>query len=174
MFWIPGACTDDLQLNQQMMDRRGFLAAALVGGASMIARRVSAAVPVDTPFARPPVTVYKDPSCGCCKEWVKYMTQSGFVVTAHDDSDMDALKDHYGVPSGVRSCHTALVGSYVIEGHVPAADVDRLLKEQPKVAGLSVPGMVMGSPGMEGGMSKPYTVVAFQKTGSTTAFASHT
>jgi hypothetical protein len=156
-----------------MMDRRKFLAAALVSAGTVIARRAGAAAPVRAGAARPPVTVYKDPSCGCCKEWVKYMEKSGFVVTAHDDSDMDALKDHYGVPSGVRSCHTALVGSYVIEGHVPAADVERMLKEQPKVAGLAVPGMVMGSPGMEGGMSKPYTVVAFQKNGSTTSFASH-
>ncbi|MBA2683074.1 MAG: DUF411 domain-containing protein [Gemmatimonadaceae bacterium] len=156
------------------MDRRKFLAGALVGAGTLIARRASAAVPLRSESARPPVTVYKDPSCGCCRDWVTHMEKSGFTVTAHDDRDMDALKDHYGVPSGVRSCHTALVGSYVIEGHVPAADVDRLLKEQPKVAGLAVPGMVMGSPGMEGGMSKPYAVVAFQKTGSTTTFASHT
>jgi hypothetical protein len=156
-----------------MMDRRGFLAVALAGAASLIARRAAAAVPVRTFVARPPLTVYKDPSCGCCKKWVEHMQASGFTVTAHDDSDMDALKDHHGVPSGVRSCHTALVGNYVIEGHVPASDVDRLLKEQPQIAGLAVPGMVMGSPGMEGAMSKPYTVVAFQKTGSTTAFATH-
>ncbi|MEP7085907.1 MAG: DUF411 domain-containing protein [Gemmatimonadota bacterium] len=157
-----------------MMDRRKFLAGALVGAGTLIARRASAAVPLRSELARPPVTVYKDPSCGCCRDWVTHMEKSGFTVTAHDDRDMDALKDHYGVPSGVRSCHTALVGSYVIEGHVPAADVDRLLKEQPKVAGLAVPGMVMGSPGMEGGMSRPYTVVAFQKSGSTSPFASHT
>ena len=157
-----------------MMDRRGFLAAALAGAATLVAKRASAAMPTRAGLARPPVTVYKDPSCGCCEKWVEYMSQSGFVVTAHDDSDRDGLKDHDGVPSGVRSWHTALVGSYVLEGHVPAGDVDRLLKEQPKVAGLAVPGMVMGSPGMEGGMSKPYTVLAFQKTGSTTSFASHT
>lgn len=156
-----------------MKDRRGFLAAALVGAGTLIARRAAAAVPARAPLARPPLTVYKDPSCGCCKKWVEHMQSSGFAVTAHDDADMDALKDHYGVPSGVRSCHTALIGNYVIEGHVPASDVDRLLKEQPKVAGLSVPGMVVGSPGMEGGTAKPYSVVAFQKTGSTTVFASH-
>jgi hypothetical protein len=155
------------------MDRRGFLAATLVGAATFVARRASAAVPLRPEVARPPVTVYKDASCGCCRKWVEHMQASGFAVTAHDSSDMDALKDHYGVPSGVRSCHTALVGSYVVEGHVPASDVDRMLKEQPKVAGLSVPGMVMGSPGMEGSMSKPYTVLAFQKTGATTPFASH-
>ncbi|MEO6211706.1 MAG: DUF411 domain-containing protein [Gemmatimonadaceae bacterium] len=157
-----------------MMDRRGFLAAALVSAGTLIARRAAAAAPAHPFLTRPPVTVYKDPSCGCCKKWVEHMQASGFTVTAHDDSDMDALKDHYGVPSGVRSCHTALIGSYVVEGHVPASDVDRMLKEQPKAAGLALPGMVMGSPGMEGGMSKPYTVVAFQKSGATTAFASHT
>jgi hypothetical protein len=157
-----------------MIDRRSFLAAALVSAGTLLARRAGATVPLGAGAARPPLTVYKDPSCGCCKAWIAHMEKSGFVVTAHDDADMDALKDHYGVPSGVRSCHTALVGNYVVEGHVPAGDVDRLLKEQPKVAGLSVPGMVMGSPGMEGSMSKPYTVLAFQKTGATTSFASHT
>jgi hypothetical protein len=157
-----------------MMNRRGFLVATLAGAATVIARRASAAVPLGRGVARPPVTVYKDASCGCCKKWVEHMQASGFTVTAHDNADMDALKDHYGVPSGVRSCHTALVGSYVVEGHVPATDVDRLLKEQPKVAGLAVPGMVMGSPGMDGPTSKPYAVLAFQKTGATTTFASHT
>ena len=155
------------------MDRRGFLAASLVGAATLVARRASAAMPLRTDVTRPPVTVYKDASCGCCKKWIEHMQASGFTVDAHDSADMDAVKDHYGVPSGVRSCHTALVGNYVVEGHVPAADVDRMLKEQPKAAGLSVPGMVMGSPGMEGSMSRPYTVLAFQKTGATTTFASH-
>jgi hypothetical protein len=155
------------------MDRRGFLAAALASGAALIARRASAAMPKSLGAARPPVTVYKDPSCGCCKKWVEHMQKSGFAVTAHDSSDMDAIKDHYGVPSGVRSCHTALVGSYVVEGHVPAPDIDRMLAEQPKVAGLAVPGMVTGSPGMEGLMSKSYVVLAYQKTGTTTPFASH-
>jgi hypothetical protein len=154
------------------MDRRGFLAATVVGAATLIARRASAAVPL-LGFARPPLTVYKDAACGCCKKWVEHMQASGFTVTANDNPDMDAVKDHYGVPSGVRSCHTAIIGSYVIEGHVPAGDVDRMLKEQPKAAGLAVPGMVTGSPGMEGFMSKSYTVVAFQKTGATTPFASH-
>jgi len=157
-----------------MMDRRGFLTATLAGAVTLIARRATAAVPLRSAVARPPVTVYKDASCGCCRKWIEHMQSSGFTVDAHDSADMDAVKDHYGVPSDVRSCHTALVGSYVVEGHVPAADVDRMLKEQPKAAGLSVPGMVMGSPGMEGSMSKPYTVLAFQKTGATTTFASHT
>jgi hypothetical protein len=157
-----------------MTDRRGFLTAVLAGAATLVARRAAAAVPAPPSSARPPVTVYKDPSCGCCTKWIEYMRKSGFSVTAHDDTDMDARKDHYGVPSGVRSCHTALIGNYVIEGHVPAADVDRLLKEQPRVAGLAVPGMVVGSPGMEGGTARPYAVLAFQKTGKTTTFASHT
>lgn len=155
------------------MDRRGFLSATLIGAASLAARRASAAVPAGFGTARPPVTVYKDASCGCCKDWVKHMQSSGFTVTAIDKPDMDAVKDHYGVPSGVRSCHTALVAEYVVEGHVPAADVDRLLREQPKVAGLAVPGMVTGSPGMEGLMSRAYVVISFQKTGATTPFASH-
>lgn len=157
-----------------MIDRRGFLTAALAGAATLVARRAALAASVMPAVARSPVTVYKDPSCGCCKKWVAYMQQSGFTVTAHDTADMDAIKDHYGVPSGVRSCHTALIGGYVVEGHVPAADVDKLLKEQPEVAGLAVPGMVTGSPGMEGGAAQPYSVVAFKKTGSTTVFAKYT
>jgi hypothetical protein len=167
------ASDSDLQHTTAMMDRRGFLAATFVGATALIARRASAAVPAVPVVVRPPVTVYKDPSCGCCKDWVKHMQSSGFTVTAIDKPDMDAVKDHYGVPSGVRSCHTAIVGEYVVEGHVPAGDVDRMLKEQPKVAGLALPGMVTGSPGMEGLMSKSYVVLAFQKTGATTPFASH-
>lgn len=156
-----------------MIDRRGFLAAAVAGAATLIARHTAAAAAVLPRTARPPVTVYKDPSCGCCKKWVSYMQQSGFTVTAHDSSDMDAMKDHYGVPSDVRSCHTALIGDYVIEGHVPAGDVDKLLATHPEVAGLAVPGMVTGSPGMEGGAPQKYNVLAFKKTGSTTVFATH-
>ncbi len=156
-----------------MSDRRGFLATALAGAALLVTRRAAAAVSVVAPAARPPVTVYKDPSCGCCTKWVEHLQRSGFAVAVHDDNDMDARKDHFGVPSGVRSCHTAIVASYVIEGHVPAGDIDTLLRKQPHVLGLALPGMVVGSPGMEGGAARPYTVVAFQKTGATTPFASY-
>src|SRR3569833_4109489 len=124
-----------------MMDRRGFLTATLAGAATLIARRASAAVPVRG-VARPPVTVYKDASCGCCKKWIEHMQSSGFTVDAHDSTDMDAVKDHYGVPSGVRSCHTALVGSYVVVGFVLVFVVDRMLKVLLLVVGFFVFGLV--------------------------------
>jgi len=118
------------------------------------------------------VTVYKSPTCGCCSKWVDHMTANGFKVTAHDTSDMQAVKTKLGVPDAMASCHTSVINGYVIEGHVPAADIQRLLRDKPKVAGLSVPGMVTGSPGMEGGRSDPYNVMAFGE-GKTSVFARH-
>jgi hypothetical protein len=130
-----------------------------------------------TVAARPaPVTeivVYKSPTCGCCTKWVGYLRKQGFAVVAHDTSGMTAVKAELGVPHAVASCHTAMVGGYVIEGHVPAADIERLLKEHPKVVGLAIPGMVTGSPGMEGGTPEHYKVLAFDAKGKTTVFSSY-
>lgn len=121
----------------------------------------------------PSVTVYKSPTCGCCTKWVDHLRASGYTVTAKDVDDVDSIKADLGVPSALASCHTALVGGYVIEGHVPAADITRLLKEKPKVTGIAVPGMPMGSPGMEGPRKDAYEVVAFEANGSTQVFAKH-
>ena len=123
----------------------------------------------------PAVQVYKDPTCGCCALWVEHLRKAGFVATVTDVADMNALKTKHGVPPRARSCHTALVGDYVIEGHVPAEDVQRLLKQRPAVVGLAVPGMPIGSPGMEVAGMKPqaYDVLAFDKAGQTTVFAAH-
>jgi hypothetical protein len=123
----------------------------------------------------PPVAVVKDPGCGCCTKWVAHLEEAGFKATVTESAAIDALKDSKGVPRAARSCHTATVGGYVIEGHVPAADIKRLLKERPSVVGLAVPGMPAGSPGMEvpGGRVAPYDVIAFDKTGKTSVFASH-
>jgi hypothetical protein len=118
------------------------------------------------------VTVYKSPTCGCCSKWADHMTASGFKVIAHDTSDMRSVKAKLGVPDAMASCHTSVVAGYVIEGHVPAADIQRLLRDKPKVAGLAVPGMVTGSPGMEGTRSDPYNVIAFGE-GKTSVFARH-
>jgi hypothetical protein len=115
--------------------------------------------------------VYKDPGCGCCEKWVEYMGRSGFEVSVRNTSDMDPIKRRYGVAPAIASCHTALAEGYVIEGHVPADLVLKLLKEKPKLAGLAVPGMVTGSPGMEGPNPRGYDVVAFDKTGKTTHYA---
>ena len=117
------------------------------------------------------VTVYKSPTCGCCRNWVDHLRENGFDVVAVDTSDMAAVKTAHGIGRDVESCHTAIVDGYVIEGHVPADLVAKLLTEHPDIAGLAVPGMPMGSPGMEGGMKEPYDVLALQKDGRTTVYA---
>lgn len=109
----------------------------------------------------PAILVHKDPSCGCCNGWVRHLRQAGFAVTVDERSQLQTVRQRLGVPSDLTACHTAEVNGYVLEGHVPAAAVQRLLKEQPKAAGLAVPGMPMGSPGMEGGRSDKYEVVLF-------------
>lgn len=119
------------------------------------------------------VVVYKSPTCGCCKGWVKHMRESGFSVEVHDRSDVSPVKRQLGVPRHLQSCHTAKVGNYVIEGHVPANDIKRLLNEKPDVAGLTAPGMPMGSPGMEGPRKDRYDVLTFKPDGKTSVFASH-
>jgi hypothetical protein len=101
------------------------------------------------PAEATPITVYKTPTCGCCTKWIDHLEASGFEVEAKDLPDLTALKAANGVPGAMASCHTAMVEGYVIEGHVPAADIRRLLAERPAVAGLAVPGMPLGSPGME-------------------------
>jgi hypothetical protein len=125
--------------------------------------------------ALPAVQIYKDPTCGCCAIWVEHLRKAGFTTKVTDVDDMAAIKTKNGVPARVGSCHTALVGGYVVEGHVPAADVQRLLKERPAIVGIGVPGMPIGSPGMEvaGVKPQPYDVLAFDKTGNTRVFASH-
>ena len=96
-----------------------------------------------------PITVFKSPSCGCCGKWVEYMRSHGFTVATRDMEDLEAIKKMAGVPDGLQSCHTATVGGYVVEGHVPVEAVRRLLRERPKTRGIAVPGMPAGSPGME-------------------------
>ena len=121
------------------------------------------------------IAVYKSASCGCCTKWVDHLRASGFAPDVHDEEDMDSIKDEMGVPKGVRSCHTALLGRYLVEGHVPAGDLRRLLKERPAVAGLAVPGMPKSTPGMAvpGDTPEPYEVLAFARDGKTTVFAKH-
>ena len=119
------------------------------------------------------ITVYKDPNCGCCKEWVKHVSAAGFTATVHDTADMDSVKRAMGVPESLASCHTARVGTYIIEGHVPADLIERLLTDAPVARGLAVPGMPMGSPGMEmGGRKDKFDVMLFDKSGKSRVFAS--
>ena len=121
------------------------------------------------------VEVYKDPSCGCCSKWVEHLRKQGFTVRVTETHNIEAFKANHHVPGQLWSCHTALVQGYVLEGHVPAADVQRLLKERPAIAGLAVPGMPIGSPGMEmpGSKAQAYDVVSFDKDRKSRVFASH-
>jgi hypothetical protein len=118
-------------------------------------------------------TVYKSPTCGCCKKWVEHMEKSGYKVTAHDVPDVGVYKKRYGVPDNLGSCHTAIVTSgYIVEGHVPADVIDKLVAQAPKdIIGLAVPGMPQGSPGMESSTKDKYDIVAFDKAGKTKVFA---
>src|SRR4051812_35742465 len=116
-----------------MLNRRGFV--VRMGGLFLVARFPLRGT------GKTAITVYKDSSCGCCAKWVDYLRAEGFNPTVHDRDDMDSLKDKLGVPQEVRSCHTAEAAGYLIEGHVPASDIRRLLAERPEVAGLAVPGM---------------------------------
>ena len=120
------------------------------------------------------VVMYKDPNCGCCGKWAEHMREHGFKVKEVATAQMGQVKGEAGVPQALGSCHTAKVGGYVVEGHVPAADVRRMLTEKPAIAGISAPGMPMGSPGMEGPYpADRYDVVSFDAQGRTAVYASH-
>jgi len=120
------------------------------------------------------VTVYKRAGCGCCVKWVEHLRQNGFSVQSHNVVDLDEYKARSGISPRLASCHTAYVDGYVIEGHVPAQDIRRLLEQRPAAIGLAVPGMPIGSPGMEQGPRKdPYSVLLVHEDGKTTVFADH-
>lgn len=125
--------------------------------------------------ALPVVLVHKTPTCGCCGAWVEHMRAAGFPVQVEERADLEPVRQRLGVPYGKGSCHTAQVGGYFVEGHVPADDVKRLLAERPRARGLVVPGMPLGSPGMEtpDGRVQPYTVERVEPDGTTTAYARH-
>jgi hypothetical protein len=158
-----------------MIDRRGFVARAagilLVG----IPDRLLAAQSYFAGAAGRPITVYKSSTCGCCAKWVDYLRENGFAATVHDEEEMDRIKDQLGVPQALRSCHTAIAEKYLIEGHVPASDIHRILTERPKIAGLAAPGMPAESPGMAEPGARPqgYDVLAFQRDGTTKVFVSY-
>ena len=119
------------------------------------------------------ITVYKSPTCGCCSAWVDHMKANGYTVVSKNVDDLEAIKKVLGVPDPFQSCHTAMVDGYVVEGHVPAADVTRMLAEKPEVAGITVPGMPAGSPGMEVGSVDKYDVLLFRSDGSAKVYASY-
>lgn len=139
------------------MKRRSFLGALLAAALPSIAGAAAA----------PTITVYKTPTCGCCHEWVAHLQKNGFEVVAHDVPDTSPYRRKFGVPDELASCHTGVIGGYALEGHVPADDIKRLLAAKPKARGLSVPGMVVGSPGMEtdGTRRNAFDVVLFGDAG---------
>ncbi|HEX3274396.1 MAG TPA: DUF411 domain-containing protein [Gemmatimonadales bacterium] len=156
-----------------MMSRRDFVAQTTGLALGAFGARAAWGHPLGAPGTA--ITVYKSASCGCCTKWVDHLRASGFTPTVHDDENVDAIKDEMGVPKDLRSCHTAMLGRYLVEGHVPAADLRRLLAERPAVLGLAVPGMPKSAPGMAvpGETPEPYQVVAFAAGGKTSVFAKH-
>ena len=149
------------------MDRRTFFRSALAAGAAVLleARYLAA-------LAAQPLVVYKSPTCGCCAKWVDHVKANGFQPEVHDVDDINAIKVKHGVPAELASCHTALAGGYVFEGHVPADLLARVLSEKPKILGIAAPGMPIGSPGMEmGGRKDPLKIIAFTRDGKTSVYA---
>jgi hypothetical protein len=141
-----------------MVARRAFLSGAAALGLGLLA-------PAQAQRA-PALTVYMSPSCGCCGGWVRHVRENGFRVERRDLADVTPMKRQLGVPQALWSCHTALVDGYAVEGHVPATDIKRLLRERPKAIGLSAPGMPAGSPGMEQGVPQPHATVLFDSQSS--------
>lgn len=141
------------------MNRRRFVvttAAVLLAGPALAAGDV--------------IEVYKDPNCGCCNKWIAHLRADGYEVKVYDGDDIAASRARLGVPQALGSCHTARVGGYLVEGHVPARDIRRLLVERPSAAGLAVPGMPRGSPGMEADVKDAYDVLLFQLNGRYTVY----
>jgi hypothetical protein len=132
---------------------------------------VTALIVSQRPAQAADVVVYKSPTCGCCKNWVSHLEKNGYTVEVRNQRDMSPIKAELGVPRHLQSCHTAKVGNYVIEGHVPAAEIARLLEEKPLIKGLAVPGMPMGSPGMEGPRKDAYDIISFREDGKTSVYA---
>ena len=164
-------------MSDNMMTRRSWMAtlAKAIGTAAATSALLPLASHASERSAPPRITVYKDPSCGCCTKWVAHLRAAGLSPDVRDRTDMDSLKDNLGVPAALRSCHTAVMGRYLIEGHVPAGDMQRLLAAAPKgIIGIAVPGMPAGSPGMEvPGRTDRYDVIAFASDGTTKLFAHH-
>jgi hypothetical protein len=158
-------------------NRRSFLrlAGTALGGVAVTAVGAQALLAQQQP-ALPTMTVYKSASCGCCTQWVDHARANGFTVRTVNTEDLNGVKREMGIPAALASCHTVVVGSYLVEGHVPASDVKRLLRDRPRVRGIAVPGMPIGSPGMEQGPVsgyERYDVIAFEQSGATRVFASH-
>ena len=182
----PSALPASLSAGYASLGRRRLLTALPLLAAALAAPRLvraapgtagtSPAVTTAAGTAATPVEIWKDPSCGCCHDWMEHMQANGFSFTVHDTGN-NAVRAQLGLPQKLGSCHTALVGGYLIEGHVPASDVRTLLQQKPKALGLAVPGMPVGSPGMDGEVygnrRDPYDVLLVARNGSTRVFSSY-
>ena len=177
-------------MNSNVLSRRGRAAVLLLLalGACNGAGKADAAPAADPGEAATPVSqagqpaasaqagtrmvVYKTPTCGCCRAWVDHVKAAGFAVEVRDMPDVAPVKREHGLPEHLASCHTAILDGYVVEGHVPADVIRRMLRERPRVAGIAVPGMPMGSPGMEvpGGRKDPYDIIAFSRDGNVSVY----
>ena len=156
-----------------MISRRAFLARTAAVGASLAGgKSVWAAVAAGDPKT---MTIYMSPTCGCCAKWVDHVKAAGFTAVVHEDEDMETVKNSLGVPKDVRSCHTAQIDKYLIEGHVPAEDIKSLLARKPAGVGLAAPGMPASSPGMAvpGEPHEPFEVLLFRRDGSSEVYAKH-
>ena len=165
---IAPACHHD-QTPHAARSSASVVAAAGTAVASRLFAQ-SAGQPATSRAARD-ITVYKDPNCGCCTEWVKHLRQAGFTVTVRDTAETEMVKRSFGVPAALESCHTGRIGKYTIEGHVPADLIIKLVSEQPAARGLAVPGMPIGSPGMDGSPKQAYEVLLFDAAGKTSVYA---
>lgn len=148
--------------------QRASMALGAIVVAPLVGASLAAAVRDDQPRA---MTVYKSPTCGCCSAWIEHVQQAGFTCTVRDLPDLSEVKASFGIPRALESCHTAQIGGYLVEGHVPADLIQKLLRDKPAARGLAVPGMPIGSPGMEGGTPERYQVLLFDKAGTTRVFA---
>lgn len=155
------------------LSRRAWVGIAVGGAATVLigGRWWRTARPGATGAGELPITVYASPSCGCCHNWVAHLEDNQFHVTVENLDDVTPMKTKFGVPDALWSCHTAMVSGYVVEGHVPADLIQRILRERPAIAGLAAPGMPNGSPGMEGSGQDRYEIIAFTRAGETSVYA---
>ncbi len=153
----------------------GLIAVVVIGaGAWMFKPSLVPSLVPEASATSKDMVVYKSASCGCCGGWIVHADKAGYKVTAHDTEELQKYKTEANVPDQLQSCHTTLIGGYVIEGHVPMREIERLLREKPAGAlGIAVPGMVSGSPGMENGRFDPYDVIIFYKDGKSEIYASY-
>ena len=147
----------------------GIIVLVVIGASFALFQRNAAEEP-DTSSGAGQITVFKSPICGCCGVYAQYLCRKGFDVTVNDIPDVAVEKRKYGVPDNLQSCHTSVIGGYVVEGHIPVEAINKLMQEKPAIKGIAMPGMQSGSPGMPGAKSGPFVIYAIQNDGTTNEF----